>query len=185
MTKAYALATAIGLTMTMSDAQATIAVDSLPDVSAIYAHTPQLVSAGLPTAEQFAVLKTVGVDAVINLIPTDSEFDKAHPDVDAIRANDLDYYHVAFDFADPVNTMEHFIAVMQRLEATDQDVLVHCALNIRASGIVYLYNAIKVGHAEPLDMSPWGDAAAVFKRYPEFTAFFDPIVAHYNIELAN
>lgn len=175
---------AISLSLFSVSSLANIEQAKLPKMSNMYSHNEHLISAGLPKPSDYAQLKLAGVDTVINLIPHDSEWDRKNgfiADPKGARSSGLVHYTVAFESTEPVATMEHFIAVMDRLSITKQDVLVHCAVNWRASAMVYFYHAIKNGKADKSELKPWGDLNAAFVESPSLKNFFKVIEKHYGL----
>ncbi|MBY6095552.1 hypothetical protein [Ferrimonas balearica] len=175
---------ALSLTLFAASSFANIDRAVLPELPNMYVYDQHIVSAGLPKADDYAALKEAGVDVVINVIPHHSKWDKENgfvPDPVSARASGLTHYTVPFESAEPVATMEHFIAVMDRMSQTEQDVLVHCAVNWRASGLVYLYHAIKTGKADKSELKPWGDLEQAFAEAPNLKHFFDVVEAHYGL----
>ncbi|WP_162618009.1 hypothetical protein [Shewanella halifaxensis] len=153
-------------------------------MSNMYNHSEHIISAGLPKSSDYAQLKLAGVDTIINLIPHDCEWDRKNgfiADPKSARSSGLVHYTVAFESAEPVATMEHSIAVMDRLSFTEQDVLVHCAVNWRASAMVYFYHAIKNGKADKSELKPWGDLNEAFIESPSLKKFFKVIENHYGL----
>ncbi|MBY6188468.1 hypothetical protein KUV89_17785 [Marinobacter hydrocarbonoclasticus] len=175
---------ALTLTLFTTSAFANIDREALPPLSNMYVHDQHLVSSGLPRQPDYAAMQKAGIDTVISVIPYNSTWDQENgfiPDPASARASGLTHYTVPFETADPVATMEHFIAVMDRLSDTDKDVLVHCAVNWRASGLVYLYHAIKNGKGDTSELQPWGDLEQSFAEAPNLKAFFDVVEAHYGL----
>lgn len=173
------------LAVCSATAMAEISDKQLPELRGLYVHNSHLVSSGMPQQADYAQLKTAGVDTVINVIATDSKWDKENgfsPVAADARDAGLVHYNVPFEPTEPVATMEHFIAVMDRLEQTDKDVLVHCAWNWRASGMVYLYHGIKTGKLNRAELAPWGDLEKAFAGSPSLKNFFDVVEAHYGLE---
>ncbi|WP_028116342.1 beta-lactamase hydrolase domain-containing protein [Ferrimonas senticii] len=172
------------LTLFAASSVADIANDKLPEVAGLYQHNSHLISAGAPKSEDYAPLATAGVDVVINVIPHDSQWDKDNGFIaDPIAARKAGMMHITvpFDSENPVATMEHFIGVMDRLNATEKDVLVHCALNWRASGMVYFYHAIKNGQVDKSELAPWGDFEKSIASSAGLQKFFKGVEAHYHL----
>lgn len=168
---------ALASLLVASHCYADIDGSALPQVRGIYQHSPTLVSAGLPSAADFAQFQHAGVEVVINVIPPQN--DEPQPDVAAIRQAGLIYYNVPFDEAHPVDSMEQFRRVMAQQQG--KSVLVHCAANIRASGMVYLKNAID-GHRNQADLTPWeGKMTLYFTKWPVLKQFFDGTINHYGL----
>lgn len=175
---------AFSLTLFAASSFANVDREALPALNNMHIHNSHVVSAGLPKSGDYAAMRQAGIDTVINVIPANSAWDQQKgfvPDPVSARASGLTHYTVPFESDQPVATMEHFIAVMDRLSETDQDVLVHCAVNWRASGLVYLYHAIKNGKADKSELEPWGDLEQAFAEAPNLKRFFTTVEAHYGL----
>jgi len=97
----------------------------------------RLTTSGLLSPEQLGALGHEGYDAIVNLLPDDSEW--AVPDeADIVRAQGVDYVYIPVDFAAPTRTdLERFVAAMD--ERAGRTVHVHCAANYRVSAFCSLY----------------------------------------------
>ncbi len=96
-----------------------------------------LTTSGLVSAEQVASLGDDGYQAVINLLPDDSEHTLATEEA-LVTGQGLDYVHIPVDFAAPTHAdLEAFAAAMD--DHRDQLVHVHCAANYRVSVFYGLY----------------------------------------------
>lgn len=93
-------------------------------------------TAGQPNATQLAQLSRVGIRSVINLAMLDSDY--AEPEeADLLARQAIDYFPIPIPFDAP--TMEHFERFKQTLERAQRPVLVHCALNMRVSALIFAY----------------------------------------------
>ncbi|MER2599790.1 MAG: protein tyrosine phosphatase family protein [Caldilineales bacterium] len=109
--------------------------------------SPVLLTAGQPGREDFAALHAAGYEVVINLaLPTSPG---ALPDeADLAAAHDLHYIALPVVWEAPTpDDLARFFAAMQA--SAGRSVLVHCALNYRASVFVYLYRVLELGHSHP------------------------------------
>ncbi len=122
-----------------------------------------LATAGQPTAEQFQLLRDAGFHAILNLaLPTS---DGAFPhEPQLARALGMEHHHIPVDFDHPADA--DVVAFMDWMERRrHQCVLVHCALNMRASAFVHLWRVLREGvpeaisardlHAIWLPSGPW------------------------------
>lgn len=96
-----------------------------------------LYCSGQPTQEEFADVYRAGVKVVVNLAMPDS--DHALPDERAVvESFGMAYVPIPVPFSAP--TIEHFLRFETELLARpSQRILVHCALNWRASFFVALF----------------------------------------------
>ncbi|MFV8819535.1 protein tyrosine phosphatase family protein [Haliea sp. E17] len=131
---------------------------------------PATATAGLLTAEQLQTLGDAGYEAVVNLLPHDSEF--ALPsEQDLVRGQGLEYHSIPVDFARPTaRDYADFVQAMQALQG--RKVLVHCAANYRASAFYAIYAFQHLGWPleraqahiasvwNPAEHPPWGDFIA-------------------------
>lgn len=94
-------------------------------------------SSGQPCEEEFQVIAAAGFEAVINLAMPDS--DKAIPEEGRIvTALGMSYHHIPVPFDAPAcGHLTLFIGLMEALG--NKKVWVHCVVNYRASGFLYLY----------------------------------------------
>lgn len=110
-----------------------------------YLRVGRIGTAGQPTGEQFAAIQTAGYQVVINLaLPTSTN---ALPDeAQRVQALGMTYVHIPVIWEAPtLEDLEAFFAAMARYR--EQEVLVHCALNMRVSVFVFLYRVICLGVA--------------------------------------
>ncbi len=116
-----------------------------------------LATSGQPTAEQLAMLGEQGIRHVINLALPSS--DHAVADEGArLTAQGINYLHLPVVWESP--SVEQFTLFAQILWALrEESVLVHCALNMRASAFVFLYRvlyeAVPVAEAADLMHKVW------------------------------
>lgn len=101
-------------------------------------------SAGQPSMEQFMRLREAGFEAIVNLLPEErTEADEES----VVRGLGMEYVHIPVVWAAPqLVDVERFFAAMDSFAG--RRVLVHCAVNMRASAFVYLYRIACLG-ADP------------------------------------
>jgi ribosomal protein L11 methyltransferase len=112
----------------------------MPAIIAWHEIDARLATAGQPRPEHFAQLAQQGFDAVINLaMPTSPNF---LADEDALCArHGMRYRHLPVPFDMPQREhVDTFRAAMRELSG--RKVLVHCALNMRASAFVFLHRVL-------------------------------------------
>ncbi|HEX4895805.1 MAG TPA: 50S ribosomal protein L11 methyltransferase [Solimonas sp.] len=115
----------------------------LPALIAEQRLSPRLLTAGQPQPEHFPVLRHQGVSSVINLaMPSSPNFLANEAELCAQAG--LRYIHIPVPWEAP--TLEHlaqFRAAMRT--ADDGPVLLHCALNKRASTFAFLHRVLDLG----------------------------------------
>ena len=100
-------------------------------------YSPQLLSSGQPTREQFPAIKAAGVEAIINLAPVTDPASLAD-EHEIVRGLGIAYTHIPVDWEKPgLTDYARFLAAMR--EYAGKRVLVHCYAGSRASAFVYLY----------------------------------------------
>lgn len=113
--------------------------------------SPTLLTAGQPTADQFARVREAGCTVVINLaMPTSPG---ALPnEAELVAAQGMAYVPLPVVWEQPtLDDLARFFAAMQAHAA--DSVLVHCALNYRASTFTYLYRVLCLH--EPEEPARW------------------------------
>ena len=130
--------------------------------------SPNLLTAGQPSAEQFQWVQEAGVQCVINLaMPYSPDFIANEDEV--VREAGMDYIHIGIDWDNPpVEGLQAFFDAMQSLEG--KKVLVHCAKNMRVSSFVYLYRVLKLG--EPREAAR-ADLEKIWTPNPTWEAFIE------------
>ncbi len=89
-----------------------------------YEYSPQLMSSGQPTREQFPAIRAAGVEAVINLAPVTDPGALAD-EQQVVAALGMAYVHIPVDWDHPpVADVERFLAAMTHFQG--KRVLVHC-----------------------------------------------------------
>ncbi len=156
-----------------------IDISKIEDIKELNVISDKLISAGLPTAEQFAKLKEAGVEVVINVIPPLSS--EPQPDLAAIFNSGLTYFNIPYNLGNPIVCMEAFIAVMDLVQ--DKNVLVHCAVNWRASFMLDAYNQIKTGEYDSKYVASVVNYQTIMKDYPLSVNFFNLVNEHYKINI--
>jgi protein tyrosine phosphatase (PTP) superfamily phosphohydrolase (DUF442 family) len=131
----------------MASAAAATEATGVSQIFNYHEYSEHLLSAGQPTAAQFADVKAAGVELVINLAPASSP-DAISNEGEIVRQLEMDYVHIPVDWEKPpVADVEKFLDVMDGYAG--RRVLVHCYANARASAFVYLYRVLRAGHDEP------------------------------------
>lgn len=126
-------------------------------------------TSGTVAAENLAELKARGYEAVINLMPDDSEYAVAG-EADIVTGQGLGYTYIPVDFAAPTHEdFERFVAAMEA--NAGKTLHVHCAANYRVSAFYSLY-ALRSGRwsleqADALLADVWNPPG----QYPVWDAF--------------
>jgi len=120
----------------------------LNEILAYYPVNENLATSGQPSEAQFSDIKNNGYSIVINLaLPTS---DNAIANEDAIvTALGMSYFHIPVSWEQPqLSDLLLFFAVMQSIQ--HKKIWVHCALNMRVSCFIYLYqkHVLKLSEAQ-------------------------------------
>lgn len=114
--------------------------------------SPLLATSGQPTAEQFAAIAADGYRVIINLALVNSSNAIANEDA-VVTQLGMSYLHLPVSWDKPERG--DFLLFNRLLSALDgQKIWIHCALNMRVSCFLYLYQK---------HILKWPDDAA---RYP-------------------
>jgi protein tyrosine phosphatase (PTP) superfamily phosphohydrolase (DUF442 family) len=115
------------------------------DIYNFLAISDDLGTAGQPTAEQVAALKTAGYEVVINLALGTTPRDLPH-EADLVTGHGMDYIHIPVIFDNPTDTdLQRFFEAMQANQ--EKKCFVHCIANMRVSAFVFLYRVLQQGVA--------------------------------------
>ena len=99
--------------------------------------TDRLTSSGAVKQDVLKTLAALGYEAVINLMPDDSEYAVAG-EREIIASQKLEYIYIPVDFKHPVRSdFAAFTEAMDRI--TEKKVHMHCAANYRVSAFYALY----------------------------------------------
>jgi len=114
-----------------------------PDILNFVRLDPRLACAGQPRAEHFPALPGLGFEAVLNLATEASTGHLSQEPELCLRAG-LDFAWLPVDWKAP--TLDDFQAFQRWLDARrSRSVLVHCAMNWRASLFCALYRVLREG----------------------------------------
>ncbi|WP_434939244.1 protein tyrosine phosphatase family protein [Shewanella sp. HL-SH8] len=151
----------------------------LQQIKAVKFNQNQVITAGLPTPEQFALLQQAGVKTVINLIP-DNNPNALKNEQQIVTELGMQYHNISVDWQQPtLENVEQFFALMKA--NNNQPVVVHCAANYRASAFYYLYLATQQDQQVDINdtLSPWGDLQKSFEEYPQWQALIETVKQKY------
>ncbi|GAB3284846.1 protein tyrosine phosphatase family protein [Parahaliea aestuarii] len=123
-------------------------------------------TSGLLSEEQLAELAASGYEAVINLLPKESEY-AIKSEEEIVVGQGIDYRYIPVDFANPAE--QDYSAFVQAMKSCQgRKVLIHCAANYRVSAFYAMYAYEHLGwpasrareHIEsiwrPDEHPPWG-----------------------------
>ena len=151
----------------------------LQQIKAIKFNDNQVITAGLPTIEEFSLLQQAGVKTVINLIPNNNP-NALKNEQKVVTDLGMQYHNISVDWQQPtLENVEQFFALMRA--NNNQPVLIHCAANYRASAFYYLYLATQQHQAVDINnvLSPWGDLPTSFKEYPQWQVLIEKVKQQY------
>ena len=119
-----------------------IVTDALKDLIHYYPISPLILTAGQPTREDFPALRAAGYEVVINLALPSSPGALAD-EAALVTAQGMMYVPIPVVWEAPTqDDLARFFAAMDA--ARERKVLVHCALNYRASAFVTLYRVLRL-----------------------------------------
>jgi len=113
----------------------------LTDVLNFLEISPQLGTAGQPTADQFQEIAEAGYQAVINLSMPDSTGAIAN-EAEIVQTLGMQYIHLPVAWDMP--RVDDLRAFFQAVETLPKPVFIHCAMNMRVSVFVYLYRTLRL-----------------------------------------
>ncbi|MBV7317507.1 protein tyrosine phosphatase family protein [Shewanella sp. NIFS-20-20] len=159
--------------------EASVLPSALENITAVQKTDTRVITAGLPKPEEYSSLAQSGVDVVVNLMP-DASNDSYQNEAQLVTNAGMEYIYIPVDWQNPtIDDVNQFFAVM--LAHQNQDVLVHCKANFRASAFYYLYEVTQLGKnpAESMahTMAPWGGN---LDQYPQWQQLIDTVVAQYD-----
>ena len=129
--------------------------------------SPQLVTSGQPLAPSLATLGVLGFQGVINLAQATSR-DAVADEADILKRQGIEYVHQPIDIDKPTERdFETFAATLLDMQKRGRKVLVHCAINLRASSFVFLYRTTVL--KEPAE-SAYEAVAKVWSPRPPWKA---------------
>ncbi len=102
-----------------------------------------LLSSGMPTAEQMKSVAETGVKVVVNLAPFDPNRD-LNDEGALVESLGMKYINIPVDWEAPARkNFNDFIKAMD--ENKNNKILVHCRANYRATGFITLYRINRLG----------------------------------------
>lgn len=133
----------------------------LTNIKAFTPVTDHLATAGQPSAEAFAALRSAGFNRVINLGLLGQPYSLANEQA-LVEAAGMAYRHIPVPFEAPEPA--HFAAFLAEMDsAPGAKVFLHCAANYRASSFAALYAFRRLGwdreRAETFLAKVWNPSA--------------------------
>jgi protein tyrosine phosphatase (PTP) superfamily phosphohydrolase (DUF442 family) len=105
-----------------------------------------LLTAGMPSAEQLAQLDSTGVEVVINLACSDSQ-NAIENEEEILSRQGIEYWHIPVIWEHPtLADLGLFFDAMNKNQG--RKIFIHCVLNMRVSVFVYLYRVLQE-HTRP------------------------------------
>ena len=100
----------------------------------------RIATSGQPTVEEFSDIKNAGYDLVINLAVPSSK--NALPnEKEIVESFEMQYVHIPVIWENPtLEDIQQFFDVMNH--NAEKNAFVHCAMNMRVSAFMYLYQRI-------------------------------------------
>jgi uncharacterized protein (TIGR01244 family) len=159
-----------------AESMANIDTSKLGDIKAIKFNNQQVITAGLPTEQQFKQLAQAGIKTVINLIPNDNPH-ALQNEQQIVTQLGMNYHNISVDWQQPTQeNLQQFFSLME--QNGDAPVLVHCAANYRASAFYYLYQTRQNKAPTMAEaLTPWGDLQQSFAEYPQWKKLIEDVQA--------
>lgn len=134
----------------------------------------KLSSSGMPKADQVESIARAGVNTVINLATEKSE-GALQNEKGLIESRGMQYMHIPVEWDNP--TRQNLDDFMNAMDAHANDnVLVHCQANFRATGFITLYRILRLGWKKE---AAFQDLRKIWnpERYPIWQKFIDENLA--------
>lgn len=148
--------------------------DTLETLTNYQINTPTMVSSGLPSPQQLALLKASGVERVIDLIPGDRS-----DEIAAAHQLGLRYHNVPVDWTNPtLSDFKNYVAYMSLENSNDGKVLTHCKLNWRGATFTYLYRITTLQEDEKKAKQ---DLLAIWQPNETWFAFMNTVIDDHNL----
>ncbi len=120
---------------------------TLSSITGYFESSDNVVTAGQPTAEEFALVRDAGFTTVVNLAMPDSVGAIADEDL-LIENLGMDYMAIPVRWQDPApRDLKLFFQLMEKRKDNDR-LFVHCIANKRVSAFLYLYRILCEGWTE-------------------------------------
>ena len=128
--------------------------------------TDSIASSGQPSKEDFVRIAALGYNTVINLALVTSD-NAIVNEGDLVTKLGMSYLHIPIEWERP--TLEQFQLFATIMEQQSRyKVWVHCALNMRVSAFLYLYNRLYLNTAEHLALQKLNQVWQPNKTWSQF-----------------
>lgn len=118
----------------------------------------KLYTAGQPLADQFSMLKKLGIKTVINLALSTTE-NAIQNEAEIVTLMGMTYIQIPVDFKEPLKSdLERFYKAIEM--GLDKPVFVHCMMNMRVSVFVYLY---RINILKATEETAWNDVLEIWE----------------------
>jgi len=124
----------------------------MTNITNYYQVTDKIACSGQPFSDQFLKISQAGFDAVINLSMPNSDNALAHED-DIVMGLGMSYVHIPIPWESP--KLVHYLTFVKSMAGLQsKKVWVHCAMNMRASCMIYLYRRKFLGESKETAIYP-------------------------------
>ncbi|GAB1235465.1 protein tyrosine phosphatase family protein [Ferrigenium sp. UT5] len=125
------------------------------EIRAYFKVGEKVATSGQPTAEQFSEIAGSGYDVVINLaLPTSTH--ALENEASIVQSLGMAYIHIPVSWESPqLSDLQQFYEAMHQHET--KKIWVHCALNMRVSCFMYLYQYCVLGLPEQQAQYPMSE----------------------------
>jgi hypothetical protein len=146
--------------------------DSLESLKNYQVNSATMISAGLPSENEFKALKSLGVTHVIDLIPGDRSDENSFMD-----SLGLKYFNVQVEWQNPsLQNFQDYVSFMNTSQSAGGITLTHCKLNWRGAVFTYLYQVTQLDIPEDVARQ---DMEVIWEPNRTWRAFIDDVKAHY------
>jgi uncharacterized protein (TIGR01244 family) len=131
-------------------------------------------TAGQPTADEISAIGAAGYRVVINLALPSSTNALPHEQA-LVEAQGMTYIHLPVVWEEPtLADVQQFFSAMQAHKETP--VFVHCAMNMRVSAFMYLYQRLQAGIDEAVAKR---DLQTIWVPNDRWQAFIEQVLQYY------
>jgi protein tyrosine phosphatase (PTP) superfamily phosphohydrolase (DUF442 family) len=137
----------------------------------------QLATSGQPTIEQFRDIRRAGYQLVVNLaLPTSTNAIENEQSI--VESLGMQYIHIPVEWENPtLNDFENFLMAMNT--NADRPIFVHCAMNMRVSAFMYLYQRI---HRHLSDEQAKVNLEKIWLPNETWQQFIQMVLDHHTVE---
>ena len=131
-------------------------------------------TAGVVSEDQLQQLVDEGYQAVINLLPPNSEY-AIKNEASIVTEQGIAYYAIPVEFSSPQKS-EYQEFAEKMLALSGKKLMVHCAANYRVSAFYSIYAFHKLGWTEP-QVYEWIASIWTLSEHPVWTQFVAEMLA--------